>query len=219
MKAKPTCPRCGGQLHPPGLWSSAWQCDSHGAVPPLQPVLRPVAECLDDLRLRSQVPLWLPWPLPTGWLITGFAYAGDERTGAVAAVVACSGPAPLGGAGDLLLVSESPGVGLGARFAGLPGPDPGDQFDDGPAHAKVDAAGHPTAMWNIDAGPDLAVYVGEAKAAWMWALLWPAAAGVLLLENLGLRDLADRTACPDVPYGALMPRLTELTQINDPGRR
>jgi hypothetical protein len=138
------------------------------------------------------------------------AHAGDERTGAVATIVGCSGPAPLGGPADLLHVAETPGVGLAARLAGLHGPDPGDGFDDGPAHAKVDAAGHPTPMWNVDAGPDLAVYVGEAKAAWIWALLWPAAAGVLLLENLGLRDLVERSDAIDVPFGALMPRLAGL---------
>lgn len=216
MKAKPTCPRCGGPLHAPGLWSSAWECDEHGSVPPLQPVVRPSAECLDDLRAKTTVPLWLPWPLPPGWLVTGYAHAGDERSGAVATVVGCSGPAPLGGAADLLLVAESPGVGLGAWLAGLPGPDPGSAFDDGPAHAKVDAGAHPTAMWSVDAGPDLAAYVGEAKATWIWALLWPSAAGVLLLENLALRDLTERSEGFDIPYGALMPRLAQLTE---PGRR
>ncbi|HXR41754.1 MAG TPA: DUF6758 family protein [Acidothermaceae bacterium] len=213
MKAEPTCPRCGGALRAPGLWSSAWQCDVHGPVPPLQPVVRPTAECVDNLRAhaaRASTPLWVPWPLPTSWVVTGLAHAGDERTGAVATIVGCSGPAPLGGPADLLLVAETPGVGLAARLAGLRGPDPGDGFDDGPAHAKVDAAGHPTPMWNVDAGPDLAVYVGEAKAAWIWALLWPAAAGVLLLENLGLRDLVERSDGIDVPFGALMPRLAAL---------
>lgn len=219
MKGKPTCPRCGGALHAPSVWSSDWLCDEHGPVPPLQPVVRPSLECLDSLRTRAKVPVWLPWPLPTGWVVTGYAHVGDERTGAVATVVGCSGPAPLGGGGDLLLVAESPGVGLGARIAGLPGPDPGAGFDDGPAHAKLDAAGHPTPLWAVDAGPDLAAYVGEAKAAWIWALLWPAAAGVLMLEDLGLRDLREHPGGLDVPHGALMPRLASLTKGDEPGRR
>lgn len=201
-------------MHPPGLWNSAWSCVEHGPVPPLQPVARPGAEGLEHVRAHATVPLWLPWPLPTAWLVTGYALAGDERSGAVATVVGCSGPAPLGGAADLILVAEQPGVGLGARLAGLPGPDPGAGFDDGPAHAKVDAAGHPTPLWSIDAGPDgpdNAVYVGEAKGAWIWAILWPAAAGVLLAENLGLDDLVERVESIDVPYGALMPRLAEMS--------
>ena len=183
-------------------------------MPPLQPVARPGSEGLDHVRFQARVPVWLPWPLPTAWLVTGFAHAGDDRSGAVATVVGCSGPAPLGGPADLILVAESPGVGLGARLAGLPGPDPGVGFDDGPPHAKLDAAGHPTPLWSIDtgvAGLDNAVYVGEAKGAWIWVILWPSAAGVLLVENLGLDDLVERAESIDVPYGALMPRLTALS--------
>jgi hypothetical protein len=210
MKGQPSCPRCGGMLHAPGLWANAWLCDEHGPVHPLYPVHRPGQEALELLRAQARVPVWVPWPLPLDWLVTGYAHAGDERTGAMATLVGCSGPAPLGGVADLVLIAEGPGLGLGARLAGLPGPDPGAGFGDGSPHAKVDAAGHPTPMWNIDAGPDRAVYVGEAKATWIWAILWPAAAGVLLLEDLGLVDVVGRTEAIDVPHGALMPRLAQL---------
>jgi hypothetical protein len=210
MRGEPTCPRCGSTLAAPGLWDSTWRCHAHGPVPPLQPVAKPGPECFEHVRAEARVPVWLPWPLPTGWLVTGYANAGDDRTGAVATVVGCSGPAPLGGAADMVVVAESPGVGLGARLAGLPGPDPGAGFDDAGAHAKVDAAGHPTAMWNVEAGPEVAAYVGEAKGAWIWTILWPAAAGILLAENLRLRDVAESGDGLDVPYGALMPRLAAL---------
>jgi hypothetical protein len=213
MKGEPSCPRCGGSIHAPGLWTSAWHCDEHGDVAPLQPVGRPAPDALDVLRNKAQVPMWLPSPLPLDWLVTGFAHAGDERSGAVATVVGCSGPAPLGGVADLVLVAEGPGLGLGARLAGLPGPDPGTGFGGyghGGPHAKLDAAGHPTPMWNIEAADDRAVYVGEAKGAWIWAILWPAEAGLLLLEDLGLADLSERTGNVDVPFGALMPRLSQL---------
>jgi len=173
----------------------------------MNPVARPSADCLDHLVRNARVPIWLPWPLPLGWVVTGFAYAGDDRTGGVAAVVACSGPSPLGGGGEMLLVAEEPGVGLGARFAGLPGPDPGDGLGVGAPHAKIEAAGHPTALWSLDS-PDAAVYVGEAKGNWMWAILWPGSAGVLLLEDLHLRDLRNYQPMPDLPYGALSPRLS-----------
>jgi len=216
MRDEPTCPRCGGSLHAPGLWTSAWQCDAHGPVAPLQPLAKPGPECLEHVRSHAGVPLWLPQPMPTGWLVTGYAHAGDDRAGAVATVVACSGPAPLGGAADLLLVAESPGVGLGARLAGLPGPDAGAGFDSGPAHARLDAAGHPTPLWNVETHSDNAVYVGEAKAAWMWVILWPAEAGVLLVENLGLEDAADREGGIDVTYGALMPRLAAMVGSDRP---
>jgi hypothetical protein len=210
MKGEPICPRCSGPVRPPSLWSSAWRCDRHGPVPPLQPVTRPSADCLERLRAASTVPAWLPWPLPMGWVVTGVASAGDDRSGAVATAVGCSGPAPLGGAADLVVVAEAPGVGLGARLAGLAGADPGDGFDAGPPHARVAVAGHPTPLWNVAAAADTAAYVGEAKAAWMWALLWPASAGVLLLEDLQFVDVVDRVPAGDIPFGALMPPLAAL---------
>ncbi|MGZ4730491.1 MAG: DUF6758 family protein [Acidimicrobiales bacterium] len=208
MRAEPSCPRCGGGLKPPGLWSSSWECDQHGAVPPLQPVVQPNADVLNAVAAQSAVPVWLPWPLPKGWLVTGIGHAGDERTGARATAVACSGPAPLGGAGDLVLVAEEPGVGLGARFAGLEGPDPGEAVLGHPADAKIHAAGHPTAMWSIPGADDRAAYVGEALGMWLWAVLWPETAGFLLIDEFVLTDLRDAGLEMDIPFGALSPRLS-----------
>ncbi|MGH3343581.1 MAG: DUF6758 family protein, partial [Carbonactinosporaceae bacterium] len=78
MRGEPSCPRCGARVRAPGLVSSAWQCDLHGAVFPVQPVPRPSADLARSLVRRSHVPVWLPWPLPDGWLATGFAWAGDD---------------------------------------------------------------------------------------------------------------------------------------------
>jgi hypothetical protein len=158
-------------------------------------------ETLDYVRSRAAVPLWAPVPPPPGWLVSGLGFAGDERSGARATVFACSGGGPLGGAADLAVVAEEPGVGLGARLAGIPGPDPGEGFDAGVPAAKVEAAGHPTALWAIPSAPDRAVFVGEAKACWLWAILRPAEAGVLLCENLLLRDLRELSAVPTFGFG------------------
>lgn len=208
MMDAPTCPRCGIRIHAPSAWSSAWRCDLHGEVCPVQPVRRPCREALEALRRVTEVPIWLPWPLPHGWLITGFLDAGDERSGARACAVALSGPAPLGGPGDLVLVAEEPGIGLGARFAGLDGPDPGEGFDRTAPHAELHFHGHDFPVWNIDVGSDRAVFVGEALGDWLWAIFWPAAAGVLLLEDVSLRDLSDLDQdLVDLPFGALSPRL------------
>ena len=207
MRVGPCCPRCGAGLHAPGLWSSAWQCDTHGAVHPLQPVVQPTQELVRTAAARAEVPVWLPWPLPRGWLVTGLALAGDERTGARATALACSGPAPLGGVAELVLVAEEPGIGLGARFAGLDGPDGGGIPDARAPDAKVEAAGRPTAMWSLPSSDDREVYAGEALGCWVYAIVWPESAGFLLIDDFALRDLRDGTV-PDLPLGALSPRLS-----------
>ena len=174
---------------------------------PLQPPKSPSNEGLKGVLLDARVPLWVPWPLPIGWLVTGFLHAGDERTGSRACAVALSGPALLSGPADMLLVAEEIGVGLGAYFAGLDGPDPGGAFDSSPPHAKAEIRGHPVPLWAVEAEPDRAVYVGEALGRWLWAVLWPSDAGVLMLERLNLRDLRDPDMELDLPYGAGCPRL------------
>lgn len=209
MRAEPSCPRCASPLHAPGLWSSAWTCDVHGEVHPMQPVVQPTSDLVHAAVRSAHVPVWLPWPLPRGWLVTGIASAGDERTGSRATATACTGPAPLGGVAELLLVAEEPGVGLGARYAGLDGPDGGSVPDDRAADAKVHAAGHPTAMWSLAQAPtDRSVYVGEALGCWLWAVLWPESAGFLLIDDFVLTDLRALGPGIDIPTGALSPRLT-----------
>jgi hypothetical protein len=184
-----------------------WTCDLHGAVHPVQPVLAPNPAVLSSVLARSQVPLWLPWPLPSRWVFGGVAYAGDHHSGARATVVAASGPSPFGGEGDLLLIAEEMGVGLGARFAGIAGPDPGPIFEDTAAHAKVYAAGRPTPMWSVPGTGDRAVFVGEARGMWIWLILWPAIAGALLYEDFVLTDLRDAGAeIGFLPYGSLSSR-------------
>ncbi len=218
MPAAPTCPRCRGGLVPPGLMHSAWTCAEHGPVAPLHPARPGTNEQLAHLAARATVPVWLPWPLPPGWLASGFRQAGDERTGPVATVVALSGPNPLPEAearlqptADLLLVAEQPAVGLGANLAGLTQVDPGDSLSGallaGGAHGKVHAAGHPTPLWNVPTAPDRAVYVGEASGVWLWVIMWPATAGALLVEELRLVDARDPGHPLDIPTGATSPRL------------
>ncbi|WP_181614528.1 DUF6758 family protein [Nonomuraea soli] len=208
MRAAPTCPRCFGPLHPPSAWHSAWRCGAHADVLPFQPPKLPSTAAIELIRLSSVVPVWLPWPLPPGWLVTGFGEVGDERSGGRASVVALSGPSVTHGPADLLIIAEEPGIGLGAAFAGLDGPDPGQGFDDGPPNAKIDVLGHPTALWCVTTAPDdRAVYAGEALGNWLWTIGWPAEAGCLIaLAQLSLLDLRE-TAPLDVPFGAFSPKL------------
>ena len=206
MRKAPTCPRCGGPVREPSAWSSAWQCARHGEVDPLRTVSGPSAAGLEGLLRGAVVPVWLPWPLPAGWLVTGFAGAGDERSGTRGCAVAVSGPNPCGGPGEMLLVAEELGVGLGAGCAGLTGPDPGSDFAVGPPHALVRFGHHEFPVWNVDA-PGRAAFVGEVMGNWLWLILWPDTAGVLLVEPLELRDLRDPGQDLDLPFGARSPRL------------
>jgi len=207
MREEPTCPRCGGPLTAPGLRSSAWTCPLHGAVAPLQPIAPPTTQALVAAARASGVPLWVPWPLPAAWLLTGVRLAGDDRGPARAAAIAVSGPAPLGGVADLVLVAEEPGVGLGARLAGLHGPDPGVGFDAGQPSAKVEVAGHPCAVWEVAGASDRSTFVGEASGCWLWAVVWPETAGLVVHDQLAILDVRDPGWSLDLPFGAPSPRL------------
>jgi len=187
--------------------SSAWQCERHGAVAPFRQVSRLTPQTLASFAEQSGVPVWSPLPLLPGWSVTGLASAGDSRSPAKASVVALTGPSPLGGPADLLLIAEEPAVGVGARFAGLDGPDPGTIPGRVP-DAKLEAAGHPTALWSFASAPDRAAFVGEASGVWLYAILWPPAAELVLLEHVELHDLRHVTHTGiDLPFGAPSPHL------------
>lgn len=197
-------------MRAPGLFADSWQCDVHGTVHPVRPVIPPSVDALTAVVRQTRVPVWMPWPLPVGWLFTGVVCAGDDRGGGRATGVACSGPGPLGGNGDLLLVAEELGVGLGARYAGIKGPDPGPHMRvDLPPQAKVLAAGRPTPLWHVQGVPqDRAVFAGEALGLWLWAIVWPEQAGMLLYDELVLTDLRDAGSEVDLlPCGTLSPRI------------
>jgi hypothetical protein len=199
--------------------NSNWRCDVDGPVLPLY-----IAEHINAQVLESAVakvgargagvattPLWALWPLPPGWMVTGVGWAGDCRSGVRATVLACSGPAPIDrGPADIVLVAEEPGVGLGPRFAGIPGPDPGPFLegarDGAPAHAKVRAGGWPTPLWSVKSADDRSAYVGEAKGMWLYAVAWPASAGYLVAENLSLCDLVELLPS-ELVFGAPSPYL------------
>ncbi len=201
------CPRCAGSLQPPDLWSSRWRCAAHGDVAPLRVLRTHGPTALAEVAGRARVPVWLPHPAPPGWVVTGLSEAGDERTGAVATAVALCGPGPVGGPAELVLVAEQPGVGLGAALAGLPELYGGD-LPDGPAEGSVRVGGHPVPLWCAPGtSGDGCAYVGEADGVWLWVLLWPDAASLLLLEPLRLIDMR-RHAVPEIVCGAASMRVS-----------
>jgi hypothetical protein len=193
------------------LWSSAWQCERHGEVLPYHagPVANEAA--LTHLAELAQVPVWVPRPLPVGWVVSGVAWAGDERTGARATAVACSGPSPVGGPGDFVVVAQEPGVGLAERLAGVSGSEP--VRCDGSPDFKVHVGHHPTALWSQLTPADRSAFVGEAKTVWLAIIFWPARASILLLEHLVLADARDGLyADVDLVFGAPSPHLQSTGQ-------
>jgi hypothetical protein len=166
-------------------------------------------DVLAQVARDARVPLWCPVPLLPAWVLTGVAIAGDERSGTRASAVALAGPAPLGGTADLVLVAEEPGIGLGARVAGLDHVDPGEALAGGAPQEKVVAAGHPAALWQAGSAPDRRAFVGEALGVWLWVVVWPPEADLVLLEDLELHDLREEdSAVLGLPVGAPSTRLT-----------
>jgi hypothetical protein len=198
---------------------SAWRCDDCGEVPPFRVADHIGPEILDSVLhgpapTVDHMPLWCPWPLPPGWMVTGVGWAGDDRTGVRATALACSGPDPLGGGpADVVLIAEQPGVGLGTRFGGIPGIDCGNLVADSMAganghgpHAKIKAGGHRIPLWAVKSPEDRSAYVSEAKGMWLYAVAWPASAGYFLAEHVVLHDLSDGVP-PELVYGAPSPYL------------
>jgi len=191
--------------------SSDWRCALHGVVHPYYVAQTVGPDAIAHVKRHAAIPLWIPLPLLPGWTVTGVAHAGDERTGGRATTLACSGPAPLGGVADMVLVAEELGVGLGARYAGVPGPDPGAEFSRATPAAKVRVAGHPTPLWSLPLDEDRCAYVGEALGLWLWAVLWPADAGYVFIEHVELHDLRDNPP-GELIFGAPSPYLRPGSQ-------
>jgi hypothetical protein len=149
------------------------------------------ARALVEHAVVLDLPLWVPWPLPSGWLVTGHGHVGQaHRTRGT--VFTCSGPNPFGGSADMVVVAEEPGTGLGSRMAGLDRLDPGPGFDSGAPHAKASVGGHPTSLWCVPtAASDRAVYAGEAAGRWLWLVIHPQIAGALMMEPIVLVDVRD----------------------------
>lgn len=190
------CPRCAQPVRELG---TSWECIVHGPVTPLwRPREATYDAFTDHLRRAADFPTFLPWPLGPGWQISDFGVVAAPGQAPLATVTCCSGISDLDGAVDVLVVSEEPGTGLGARVARLDRSDP-PGAGEGPPVAKV-KVGHATVpLWTIstsgaDGEFDRTVLVGEADARWFWLVLYPASAVLLLRDEWILRDAGDAGA-------------------------
>ena len=97
----------------------------------------------------DDIPTYLPWPMSPGWSIADFGcVGGGERVRAT--VTTTVGTSDLDGEVEVTIVSEDPGIGLGARCAGTSYDDPGPQISNGPPSIHVRAGGRTVPMWLVD---------------------------------------------------------------------
>jgi hypothetical protein len=175
---------------------ASWLCPTHGSIVPLWQAVRPDYDAFAEyLVLSRPLPTWLPWPLPEGWQVTDFGAVGLEGTAPQAAYVTCTGPSDLDGVVALTVLTEEPGVGLGARCGRVTHTDPGRDAGVGvpPTRIRVDGATVP--MWLVPSDGvetlDHAVLAGEALGRWLWLVVRPASAVLLLQEVAAFQDVSE----------------------------
>ena len=168
-----------------------WRCLDHGPITPLwRPASADYGAFAEQLTRSRAIPTLMPWPLTPGWSVTDFGVVAAPGEDARAGFVTCSGPSELDGVVELTVVTEEPGVGLGARCAGVRHTDPGAEIGEGPPLAKVRIDGHPISLWPVltsdaDVAFDRSVFAGEAHGRWLWLVLRPASAALLLKRRVG----------------------------------
>ncbi len=209
------CPRCPAPVAEVG--DGRWSCPEHGVVVPLW---RPRASSYDafaqHLRRADAFPTYLPWPLGPGWSVSDFAVAQDGD-GARATMTCVSGTSQLDGPVDVIVISEEPGTGFGARVAGLTSADGGARLDpglevgEGPPPVRVRVEQHPVGLWPVSVSGmpgewDRSVLAGEAGGRWLWLVLRPASAILLLRDDWILRDVsATGPQLVALPFGGAAP--------------
>jgi hypothetical protein len=195
-------------LHADGRWT----CPDHGDVVPLwRPAEATYDAFGDHLRTADGFPTLTCWPLGPGWSVTDFAVVG-AGPGQVRATMSClSGASAQDGPVDVMVVTEEPGTGLGARIAGTPHDDPGDEVGDGPPLVKIRVEHQPLSLWPVSTSNgvrewDRSVVAGEAGGRWLWLVLRPASAVLLLRPDWVLRDLSSvGPGLLEVPFGGPAP--------------
>ena len=203
------CPRC---TSPVTDQQGVWRCTDHGVITPLwRPAQADYTTFAEHISRAGSMPSLMPWPMPPGWSVIDFGCVATPGWEPKATVISCSGPSDLDGVVELSVISEEPNVGLGARCAGVRRTDPGAEIGDGPADAKVRIDGHPISLWAVmtsdaDVSFDRSVFAGEALGRWLWVVLRPASAALLLKDEWILMDIADLgPALIDLPFGGSPP--------------
>ena len=179
------CPRCPNPLGDDGT------CADHGPQPALR---RPESSSYEAFALHlegaGRFPTYLPWPMSPGWSVTDFAYV----EGPLATLTCVSGTSELDGPVDAVVVAEEVGVGLGARCAGLEH-DPDAAWSSGTPAVRVRIGRRSIPLWAVSVSDvagelDRSVFAGEALGRWLWVVMRPASAMLLLRDDWILRDVS-----------------------------
>lgn len=203
------CPRCPA---PVSRSSGEWRCADHGAVPPFwRPEHPSYDELGEHLALADGFPTYLPWPLSPGWLVSDFGVVGTA--GRVrATTTSVTGPSPEDGAVELLVVVEEAGTGLGARCARTVHSDPGEEIAWASPTTRIRLGSQAIRMWPVStAGStgdalDRSVLAGEAGGRWLWLVLRPASAVLMLTDEWILADVSGFGAqLLETPFGGSRP--------------
>jgi hypothetical protein len=187
------CPRC----RQPVDATAEDGCSGHGAGPVLwRADVATYGAFVEHLAVARDFPTYLPWPMAPGWAVSDFAVVTEPAGVPLATLTCVSGTSELDGPVDALLVAEEPGVGLGARCAGLPGGDPGHEMGDQQPVVRVRIGSLTTALWTVSTSRDdraheldRTVLAGEALGRWLWVVLRPASAVLLMRDDWILRDV------------------------------
>lgn len=197
---------------------------------PIDPLWRPTEIDYDSFaELVSRIddiPTYLPWPMSPGWSIGEFGCVGAEGHRVRATVTSTVGTSDLDGEVEVTVVSEDPGIGLGARCAGTTYDDPGPQISNGPPAIHVRAGGRTVPLWLVDDTPDdsrlpseptvaqladaellaRAVFAGESDGRWLWLVMRPASAALLLHDDWLLADVTGfGPEALEMPFGGRRP--------------
>ena len=205
------CPRCPTPVARAGA-DGRWSCPEHGEIVPLwRPDQASYDDFVEHLGATATFPTYLPWPLSPGWRVTDFAAVGDHDDGGRAVMTCVSGTSELDGPVDVLVISEEAGTGLGARVAGTPHDDPGDEVGKGPPTVRIRVDGQTVPLWPVSTSEsrgewDRSVLAGEAAGRWLWMVLRPASAVLLLRDDWILRDVSGLgPPLVELPFGGPAP--------------
>lgn len=183
-----SCLSCAGPVEADG------SCRHHGPVPALW---RCAEATYDDfaevLRRSGEVPVLVPWPMSSGWAVADAGVVTTTSGDALACVTTVRGTSSLDGEVELTLVLEEPSVGLGSRCAGTGAGDPGSWVGTGAPAVRVHVERRSVALWAAPSGDEddvlaRAVFVGEYAGRWLWLVVRPAVAALLLRDDWLLGD-------------------------------